>query len=187
MIAYLPFALETPKLNPPSERFSCLAEAAVDFAIRGGYRAGLEQPHLSVIGERACDMFQAAAESAQQSHRRVVRIAVGSGCLVEGSPDHRVRAFELRGDEGTLPRKGGSFHPSRHLVQAMVQRMGESNRLLGKAKRHTRDQLMALGRYPFIENAIHEQNLKLLALFYLHGSGLFLQDDETQEVFLPLM
>jgi carbonic anhydrase len=79
-----------------------------------------------------------------------------------------------------------STHPATW-YQAMVQRMGESNRLLGKAKRHTRDQLMALGRYPFIENAIHEQNLKLLALFYLHGSGLFLQDEETQEVFLPLM
>jgi hypothetical protein len=44
-----------------------------------------------------------------------------------------------------------------------------------------------LGTYPFIENAIHEQNLKLLALFYLHESGLFLQYDEAQEEYLPLM
>jgi carbonic anhydrase len=89
-------------------------------------------------------------------------------------------------NEPSPGRAENSTHPATW-YQAMVQRVGESNRLLGKAKRHTRDQLMALGTYPFIENAIHEQNLKLLALFYLHESGLFLQYDEAQEEYLPLM
>lgn len=71
--------------------------------------------------------------------------------------------------------------------QSMLQRIGDANQNLEAAKQQTIAQLGALRSYPFIENAIHEQDLELSALFYLHPSSLFLHYDESQGGFCPLM
>ena len=71
--------------------------------------------------------------------------------------------------------------------QAMLRRVGHANQVNEAARRHAREQLSALRSYPFIENALHEGQLELSTLFYIHMSGLFLCYDETRREYRPLI
>lgn len=73
-------------------------------------------------------------------------------------------------------------HPTgESTYQSMVRRMSLAQRLTERAKHRTLEQLSALRSYPFIANAIQETELQVVAMFYLHESGLLLIADEARE------